>query len=224
MERCKVRLVAKGYNQNFGIDFTETFSPVVKMSNVHCILSVAASKKWNVYQLDVNNAFLHSDLVKEVYMCVPETVDNPLNLGCRLRKSLYGLRQASRQWADKLTNELLAQGFVQSKHDYNMFTFKTAIDITILAVYVDDIIVTGSNHIQSIKAHLHDTFSIKDLGILHYFLGIEVAYLLDGIVMSRTKFTKELLEGCKLYVSKRAVTPLPLNLKLHASDSDLLRW
>lgn len=112
---------------------------------------------------------------------------------CKLRKSLYGLRQASCQWANKLTHELLEQGFVQSKNDYSMFTLKTATDITILDVYVDDIIVTGSSfqQIQSIKIHLHDTFSIKDLGILHYFLGIEIVYLPDGIVMSQTKFTKE---------------------------------
>lgn len=78
-----------------------------------------------------------------------------------------------------------------------MFTLKTAADITILDVYVDDIIVTGSSfqHIQSIETHLHDTFSIKDMRILHYFLGIEIAYLPNGIVMSRTKFTKELLQA-----------------------------
>ena len=224
LERCKARLVAKGFNQKPGIDFTETFSPVVKMTTVRCLLSLAASKRWKLYQLDVNNAFLHGDLLEEVYMTVPEGVPNPYNLVCRLRKSLYGLRQASRQWFDKLTDTLLLQGYTQSRNDYSLFIYKHGTDITILAVYVDDIILTGSNleHIQSVKQDLHDKFSIKDLGVLHYFLGIEVTYFTDGIVMSQNKFTKELLQGCNMDLSKRAVTPLPIHLKLHADDGDLL--
>ncbi|KAL8090596.1 hypothetical protein AgCh_039879 [Apium graveolens] len=224
LDRCKARLVAKGFSQKFGIDFNETFSPVVKMSTVRCILSVAASRKWKIYQLDVNNAFLHGDLVEEVYMTVPEGIPNPQGLVCRLRKSLYGLRQASRQWAAKLTFELINQGFVQSKSDYSLFIYKNGEEITILAVYVDDIIITGSNvqHIQHIKEYLDTTFTIKDLGILHYFLGIEINYLDDGIVMSQHKFTKELLQECNMDVSKPAITPLPLNLKLSAADGDLV--
>lgn len=97
LERCKARLVEKGYNQKFGIGYEETFSLVIKMSIVRTLLSVAASKQWSLHQLDVNNVFLHENLKEEMYMQVSEGVPNPNNFMCLPRKSLYGLKQASKE-------------------------------------------------------------------------------------------------------------------------------
>lgn len=186
IERFKARLVAKGFNQKYGIDYQETFSPVVMMATVKSILSLAASKNWKIYQLDVNNAFLHGELHEEVYMNMPEGIPNPERKVCRLKKSIYGLKQASREWFAKLLHELKCQGYVQSKNDYSLFTKKSGNDITIAAIYVDDIIITGSDlvTITAFKEHLHKCFGIKDLGYLHFFLGFEVGYTDSGIVLT----------------------------------------
>ncbi|XP_019106129.1 uncharacterized mitochondrial protein AtMg00810-like [Beta vulgaris subsp. vulgaris] len=153
---------------------------------------------------------------------MPEGLPNPDHKVCKLVKSLYGLKQASRQWFARLTAELTLQGFIQSKNDYSLFINKSGIDMCIAAVYVDDIILTGPNLplILSLKAHLHTAFSIKDLGPLSYFLGLEVTRLSNGIILSQRKFTKELLAECELDTSKPAKTPLPLNLQLLADSGD----
>lgn len=156
-------------------------------------------------------------------MQVPPGLKNPLKKVCKLVKPLYGLKQASRQWFAKLMGALLHQGFQQSKNDYSLFIKHRNGKITILAVYVDDIIVTrdDSETIGGIKEHLNDIFSIKDLGQLSYFLGIEVGYTDKGITLSQNKFTRELLEEAGLKEFRTVVTPLPINLKLTAKEGDL---
>ena len=206
------------------MDYDETFSPVVKMSTIRSIIAVAVLKGWHLYQLDVNNAFLHGDLHEEVYMKLPPGVFNPNNKVCRLQKSLYGLKQASRQWFAKLQHELILQGFKQSKNDYSFFIKNKDSFITVVAVYVDDIIVTGNDNsvILHLKHHLHEVFSIKDLGRLNYFLGLEVSYVPEGIILTQSKYTRELLQASGLHSYKSAVTPLPQNLKLSSSEGTLL--
>lgn len=121
LERYKASLVAKGYTQHHGVDFQETFSPFIKMATVRGIIALAASRNWDLWQLDVNNAFLHGDLYEEVYMKMPEGIPNPSNQVCPLKKSLYGLKHASRHWFAKLVSELQLQGFIQTKNDTHYF-------------------------------------------------------------------------------------------------------
>ncbi|KAL3378593.1 hypothetical protein AABB24_004490 [Solanum stoloniferum] len=222
LERFKARLVAKGYSQQEGLDYYDTFSPVAKMVTVRCVIALAVSKGWNLYQMDVYNAFLQGDLDEEVYMEMPQGFKQEGHKVCKLLKSLYGLKQASRQWNIKLTTALLKAGFMQSTYDYSLFTWKRNEGMVIVLVYVDDLLITGNSEsmITEAKEVLHQQFKLKDLGELKYFLGIEVLRSAQGVILNQRKYILELISETGLTGAKPSCTPLESNSKLTSVEFD----
>ncbi|RVX15466.1 Retrovirus-related Pol polyprotein from transposon RE2 [Vitis vinifera] len=225
IERLKSRLVVLGNHQEAGIDYHETFSPVAKMTTVRAFLAIAASKNWELHQMDVHNAFLHGDLEEEVYMKLPPGFErSDPNLVCRLRKSLYGLKQAPRCWFAKLVTALKGYGFLQSYSDYSLFTYtKGNVQINVL-VYVDDLIISGNDSValKTFKAYLSDCFKMKDLGVLKYFLGIEVARSSAGLFLCQRKYTLDIVSEAGLLGAKPCGFPIEHNHRLGLANGELL--
>ncbi|GKA10073.1 ribonuclease H-like domain-containing protein [Tanacetum coccineum] len=184
------RYVVNGYNQNEGIDFDETFSPVVKIVNV----------RFESVYMDLPEGYYSSD-DKRV---------------CKLKKSLYGLKQAPRQWNAKLTQTLIECGFKQCKSDYSLFTKSKNGNFLALLVYVDDIIVIGNyfDEIQKLKEFLRTKFQIKNLGKQKYFLGTEVLDTHQGLFLSQRKYCLDWLSEFGLLACKPSATPLEQNVAI----------
>eukprot|EP00253_Pinus_taeda_P023820 PITA_23820 len=189
VDKHKARLVAKGFSQVESIDYTETFSPIAKTNSLRLVLSLAASLKWEVHQMDVKSAFLHGDLHEEIYMEQPiGFIQTDSSLVCRLKKSLYGLKQAPRAWYAKMDSFLLESGFSRCHSDNTVYTKKVGNSLIILVLYVDDLILTGSdpNLINHVKSSLKKKFEMTDLGHLHYFLGLQVLQSKEGKLLYLT--------------------------------------
>ena len=195
--RLKARLVSKGYAQTYRVDYSDTFSPVAKLTFIRLFIFLAASYDWDLHQLDIINAFLHGDLQEEVYMKQPPRFVAQGEIGkvYRLRKSLYGLKQSPRAWFGKFSQAIEAFGMQKSKFDHFVFSKNSSYGIILLIVYVDDIVITRSDSkgILSLKSFLHSQFHTNDLGMLKYFLGIEVMRSKQGIMLSQQKYVLNML-------------------------------
>nr|XP_016508857.1 PREDICTED: uncharacterized mitochondrial protein AtMg00810-like [Nicotiana tabacum] len=223
LERYQARLVAQGYNQQHGLDYDQTFSPVVKPVTIRIVLAIAASKKWPVHQLDVKNAFLHDTLNELVYMKQPTCfvhLQFPHHV-CRLNKALYGLKQALQAWFQRFTSLILCHGFKNSMSDSPLFIYKNNTDIAILLIYVDDILLIASSStlLSSLIAALKSEFSMNDLGLINFFLGISVTSRDGGYFICQSKYIKDLLGRANLLSSKPVTSPISPKSIHNSSDS-----
>jgi hypothetical protein len=195
IERYKARLVAKGFNQEYGIDYEETFAPVARLTSVRSLLAVAFVHRWDLFQMDVKNAFLNGDLGEEVYMQPPPGYDHLPHKVCRLRRALYGLKQAPRLWFAKFSSTIAQIGFVSSPYDSALFIWRSDAGLILLLLYVDDMIIVGDDTIDicNLQQFLSQQFEMKDLGSLSYFLGLEVSSDQNGYYFSQAKYASDLL-------------------------------
>ncbi|CAL1388981.1 unnamed protein product [Linum trigynum] len=189
------------------------------------LLAIASIQNWHLHQMDVSNAFLNGDLEEVVYMELPEGLrEKPEYKGkvCKLKKSLYGLKQASRMWYAKLTESLLAKGFKQSKSDYSIFLTEITGNLVVVIVYVDDILVGSPSleAVNSVKKLLGSLFKMKDLGEMKYFLGLEINRTAAGIHVSQRKYCIELLKEAGFDECKPAKTPSSVKQVLSAADGE----
>ncbi|GJV24487.1 retrovirus-related pol polyprotein from transposon TNT 1-94 [Tanacetum coccineum] len=190
------------------------------------VITVAAAKNWELHQMDFRNAFLHGDLNEEVYMKIPPGFSSQKSgKVCRLQKSLYGLRQASRNWFAKLPMALKSYDFVQSLSDYSLFTLRRGNTHLNVLVYVDDLIISGnnSNKVKTFKAYLSRRFHMKNLGVLKYFLGIEVARNSEGNFLCQRKYALNIFSEAGLLGAKPANIPLEQHHRLTLADGEEMR-
>jgi hypothetical protein len=160
------------------------------MDSIRLVLAIAATKGWEVHQMDVKNSFLHGDLSEEIYMEQPQGFMQDSSLVCRLKKSLYGLKQALRAWYANMESYLLSQNFVHCKLDPNVYMLRMIDSLLLLVLYVDDLLITGcsTSAIVAVKRILHDRFLMTDMGPLHFFLGLEISQDASGIKLSQAKY------------------------------------
>ena len=178
IDRHKARLVVKGYKQQQGKDYDETFAPVARMETVRTALSIAAQHKWKIYQMDVKSTFLNGVLKEEVYVEQPPgyEVEGQEHKVCRMKKALYGLKQAPRAWYNRIDAYLIDNGFEKCDGEPTLYIKENDGKILIVVLYVDDLIFTSNDAslIADFKAVMKSEFEMTDLGFLIYFLGIEI--------------------------------------------------
>ena len=223
--RFKARLVVKGFLQRKGIDYTEIFSPVVKLTTIRVLLSIVAAENLHLEQMDVKTAFLHGDLEEDIYMKQPEGYEVPgkEHLVCRLKKSLYGLKQAPRQWYKKFDSFMSKSGFHRSEKDQCCYLKNFTNSYLVLLLYVDDMLIAGSSmeEINTLKARLSSEFEMKDLGAAKQILGMRISRdrVAGTLNLSQEQYIQKVLSRFKVDEAKPRSTPLANHLKLSKEQS-----
>jgi hypothetical protein len=222
--RHKACLVAKGYAQRFGIDYDEVFTPVARLETIRLLLALAASEGWHVHHMDVKSAFLNGELREEVYVAQPLgfAVAGQEKKVLRLIKVLYGLRQAPRAWYAKLDSSLGSLGFQRSAYEHAVYTRGAGKQRLIVGVYVDDLVITGGDvqELEQFKEQMKKTFQMTDMGLLRFYLRLEVEQSQAGITISQGSYALKILQGAGLADCNASHTPMESRLKLNKYSND----
>ena len=225
IEKYKARLVAQGFTQKFGVDYFDTFSPVAKLSSFRIILAIAARNDWDADTFDFNGAYLNGELGdnEEIYMKPPPGYTSEGEQVKRLLKSLYGLKQAGRKWYETLSRALLDLGFQVNNADPGVFSSHVNNHTTILAIHVDDCLITGSSPelIADYKHKLNQRYSLTDLGPVHWLLGIKISRNRETrtISLSQTSYIDTVLSRFSLSNAKPLASPISPGVTLSKKDS-----
>ena len=224
IERFKGRYVAQGFSQVFGEDYNEIFAPVVRWESVRTLISMAVQYGMQLHQMDVETAFLNGLLSEEIYMKPPEGFVKPgqEHLVCKLKHSIYGLKQSPRCWNEVLHKHLIDMQFIQSISDPCIYVGKINGQLVFVAVYVDDLIIAAkqSSVIDKTKKLFAQKFSVKDMGQLHYFLGVRIIQTTNSVWLSQEKYCNNILERYGMSNCAPVATPMETSAKpLKAHDS-----
>lgn len=222
IDSYKARYVAKGYKQIEGIDFMETFAPTSKPETFRILLSIAAKENFLLKQMDVKSAYLHPKVEESIYLEQPpgfeKLSEKNEKLVCKLNKSIYGLKQAAKNWYEELANFLIGEGFTRSKNDYCLFS-KIGKEKVYLLTWVDDIVIAGSSEteIEKLKKALETKFKMDDRGDLEWFLGMKVSRTKDAISLDQETYTNSVLAKFNMEDCKPVKTPAEVNVKFEKS-------
>lgn len=222
INKYKARLVVKGYAQIYGVDYSETFAPVARLDTIRFLLAVSAQKSWKVFHLDVKSAFLNGVLQEEIFVEQPKGFEKQgeEHKVYLLKKALYGLKQAPRAWYSKIDAHLLSLGFVKSLSEATLYVKHKDNDILILSLYVDDLLVTGNNTrlIDKFKQEMMQVFEMTDLGVMTYFLGMEIKQRKNEVFICQRKYAMEILKKFQMEGCKAVSTPMNQKEKLCQAD------
>ncbi|GAA5857408.1 hypothetical protein JCM9279_001791 [Rhodotorula babjevae] len=221
----KVRLVAQGFSQRPGVDFCETFAPVAKFTSIRVLLALAARNSSLIHQADVDKAYLHGALDEELYMRVPEGVDDASLAGkvLKLDRALYGLKQAGRVWNHRIHATLARLGYERTRSDACVYVRRDDGQLHYIALYVDDLLFVSpsSAEITRVKDGLKDEYGIKDLGEAKFILGIQIHRRADGLVfLSQRAYVEDVLARLDQSGVRTAPTPMIPNTQLRAAPLD----
>lgn len=217
--KFKARLVAKGYLQVSGVDFQDTFAPVIKLKSIRLLLAIAAEKDFEIHQMDITAAYLNGVLEEDLYMAQPEGCieEGKEHLVCHLKKSIYGLRQSGRVWNTCLNDFLINYGLARANADPCIY-FCHRRNI-IIGVYVDDLLIIGDMpEINKFKEKIKEKFIAKDLGPASQILSMQICKEDGSYTLDQTAYVSEILETFKMTEARPAATPLDPSIKYNKVD------